>query len=230
MLFAAAAGLVRMSERVAAITGGAGDLARIIAEKLDAEGVRVHAPGRAELDVTSEESVQEFFARLGRIDLLINNAGSLADVVCAKMSEAEWDAVLATNLRGAFLCSQAAALKMMHQRCGHIINIGSFAPRAGTFGQTNYAAAKAGLIGLTESMARELGKRNVRVNCVSPGFLETKFTASMPAEAVERTRQLHELGRFNTVEDAARFIVFLDTMQHVSGQLFQLGSRIARWV
>ncbi len=218
-----------MSERVAIITGGDGGLATALADKLRTDGFEVIAPGRAQLDVTSPKNVETFFASIERVDLLINNAGQIADALCAKMSEAEWDAVMATNLRGAFLCAQAAALKMLKQRRGHIINLGSFSARFGTFGQTNYAAAKAGLIGLTQSMARELGKRNVRVNCVLPGFLETKFTGALPAEAKARALQMHELGKFNTVEEAARFITFLDTMPFVSGQVFQLDSRIAPW-
>lgn len=218
-----------MSERVAVITGGAGDLAQAIAEALQAERVAVFAPARADLDVTSEENVRSYFATLPRIDLLVNNAGNRDDVVCAKMSEAQWDSVMATNLRGAFLCSRAASAKMISQRSGHIINIGSFSARFGNIGQTNYAAAKAGLIGHTQSMARELGRRNVRVNCVLPGFLETKFTADMPAAAKEQALRSHELGRFNTAADAARFIVFLDAMTAVSGQVFQLDSRITRW-
>lgn len=218
-----------MAQRVAVITGGAGDLARSLASQLRDSGLQVHTPGRDALDVVNEESVGAFFDELERVDLLINNAGARQDALCAAMSVGAWEHVMAVNLRGAFLCSRVAGMKMMRQRKGHIINVGSFAPRAGTVGQVNYAAAKAGLIGLTHSMARELGKRNVRVNCVSPGFLETKFVADMSEETIRQTRELHELGRFNTVEDAARFIVFLDTMEHVSGQVFQLGSRIARW-
>ena len=220
---------MRMAERVAVITGGAGDLARAVASQLRDTGLQVHTPGRDALDVSNEESVSAFFDQLGRVDLLINNAGARHDALCAAMSDAAWEQVIAVNLRGAFLCSRVAGMKMMRQRAGHIINIGSFAPRAGTLGQVNYAAAKAAVIGLTQSMARELGKRNVRVNCVSPGFLETKFVADMSEETIRQTRELHELGRFNTVEDAARFIVFLDTMEYVSGQVFQLGSRIAPW-
>ncbi|MGI8436877.1 MAG: SDR family NAD(P)-dependent oxidoreductase [Chthoniobacterales bacterium] len=218
-----------MSESVAVITGGEGELARAIAEELRAGPMQVLAPGRDALDVASPESVKKFFDALERVDLLINNAGCRADVLCAKMTEAEWDEVVSTNLRGAFLCSQAAGLKMMRRRSGHIINIGSFSARFGNFGQSNYAAAKAGLIGLTQSIARELGKRNVRVNCVLPGFLETKFTADMPDDAKLRAQQLHELGKFNTAAEAARFIAFLDTMPFVSGQIFQLDSRIAPW-
>ncbi len=218
-----------MSERVAIVTGGEGELARAITQALESSGLHVQAPGRDLLDVDSPESVQNFFGGISQIDLLVNNAGLRADAVSAKMSESDWDAVLSTNLRGAFLCAQAAGLKMMRQRSGHIVNIGSFSARFGPCGQSNYAAAKAGLIGLTQSMARELGKRNVRVNCVLPGFLETKFTAEMADEVKESARQMHELGQFNTAEEAARFVAFLETMPFVSGQIFQLDSRISPW-
>ncbi len=157
-----------MNASVAVITGGEGELACAIGEELRAGPMQVLAPGRDVLDVASPTSVQKFFGEIERLDLLINNAGCRADVMAEKMTEAQWDGVVSTNLRGAFLCSQAAGLKMMRQRSGHIINIGSFSARVGTFGQSNYAAAKAGLIGLTQSIARELGKRNVRVNCVLP--------------------------------------------------------------
>lgn len=218
-----------MSERVAVITGGHGDLARGIGAALGNNGFQVHFPEKRILDVTEPESIRAFFSRLERVDLLINNAGAREDSTIAKMTEAAWDRVVTINLRGAFLCSQAVSMKMIAQRSGHIINIGSFSARFGNFGQTNYAAAKAGLIGLTQSLAREMGKRGVRVNCVLPGFLETKFTASVPAEIKKQISQTHELGKFNTVEEAARFIVFLETLSLVSGQIFQLDSRIAPW-
>ncbi len=218
-----------MSERLAIITGGEGDLAGALATILRAEGMEVRAPGRGELDVTDVGSVHSYFAGIHRLDLLINNAGTREDAICAQMTEVQWDAVMASNLRGAFLCAQAASRIMVARRRGHIVNIGSFSARAGTVGQANYAAAKAGLIGLTQSLARELGRRQVRVNCVLPGFLETKFTADVSPAVKERVRGKHQLGIFNTVTDAARFIAFLDTMPAVSGQVFQLDSRLARW-
>ena len=218
-----------MGEAVAIITGGEGDLARALAQTLADAGLRVNAPSHALLDVADPASIEKYFDAFERIDLLINNAAIREDAFTSRMSESQWNAVLRTNLRGAFLCAQAAARKMMMQRSGHIVNIGSFSARWGNAGQANYAAAKAGLIGLTQSMARELGKRNVRVNCVLPGFLETKFTAAMKPEFKQRALEMHELRKFNTVEDAARFIAFLDTMPFVSGQVFQLDSRIARW-
>lgn len=218
-----------MSEAVAVITGGQGDLARAICSRLNESHYQVHSPDKKALDVTEPESVRSFFSQIERIDLLINNAGRREDFTLAKMTEATWDRVVAVNLRGAFLCSQAVSMKMIAQRNGHILNIGSFSARLGNFGQTNYAAAKAGLIGLTQSLAREIGKRGVRVNCILPGFLETRFTASVPVEIREQILQTHELGKFNTVEEAARFIAFVDTMPSVSGQIFQLDSRIAPW-
>src|SRR4051812_30423627 len=130
-----------MSTRVALITGGEGDLARALAPALSAAGFEVHAPGRAELDVTAGDDVREYFRQRARVDLLINNAGRCDDAVCAKMSEAQWDSVLAVNLRGAFLCAQAASRQMVAQRSGHIVNIGSFSARYGNSGQTNYAAS-----------------------------------------------------------------------------------------
>jgi NAD(P)-dependent dehydrogenase (short-subunit alcohol dehydrogenase family) len=218
-----------MSERVAVITGGEGELAQAIAALLRAQCMTVQAPGRTELDVSKPDAIRDFFAGLERVDLLINNAGSREDSTLVKMSESQWDRVLEVNLRGAFLCAQAVSLKMIAQRSGHIVNVGSFSGKFGNFGQANYAAAKAGLIGLTQSLAREMGKRGVRVNCVLPGFLETKFTAAMTSKQKARILEMHELRRFNTAKEAARFIVFLDSMPFVSGQVFQLDSRVGSW-
>jgi len=212
------------------ITGGQGDLAQAIGKRLQEAGWQVAAPGRDELDVTSAEAVKAFFADLSRpIDLLINNAGKVADAAVLKMNEGQWDLVLQTNLKGAFLCAQQALRPMMKQRQGHILNIGSFSALCPPLGQTNYAAAKAGLVGLTQSLAKEAGPRNVRVNCILPGFLETKMTRDLPPEAVERAKGMHALGCFNTSEDVASFILALHQMEAVSGQVFQLDSRISRW-
>ncbi len=211
---------------VVVITGGAGDLATALQKEFSAAGAEVRAPGRADLEVRSAESVNAFFSQLERIDVLVNNAGITGDALMARLEPKDWDAVLETNLKGAFLCSQAAAKRMIRQRSGHIVQIGSYSALHPPIGQAAYAASKAGLIGLTKSLARELGSRNVRVNCVLPGFLETRMTAGLAdgprAAALER----HALGRFNTREQAARFIRMLTTMEHVSGQVFQLDSRV----
>jgi 3-oxoacyl-[acyl-carrier protein] reductase len=137
--------------------------------------------------------------------------------------------VLDVNLKGAFLCSQAVSRPMASARSGHILNIASWAARHGTRGQANYAAAKAGLIGLTHSLARELGTRDVRVNAVLPGVLPTAMTAKLTPEQLADLSSTNVLGRTGTLEEAARFIVFLAGTQHVSGQVFQLDSRIAAW-
>lgn len=215
------------------ITGGEGRLARSLCETLEGSGRfdEVLAPGRGELDVTRSEEVRGYFLGLDRLDLLINNAGTLRDAPLVKLSEADWDAVQSTNLRGAFLCAREAIRLMFRARSGHIVNVGSFSALRPPPGQANYAAAKAGLIGLTQALAEEVGKRGVRVNCVLPGFLEdTGMTRDLPSEVIDRTRQDHTLGRFNTPEDAAAFIDFLDArMAAVSGQVFQLDSRLRRW-
>ncbi len=222
-----------MSEQspVALITGGAGALARATRAELESQGWRVHSPLREEMDVTDKAEVQRVFGELGRIDLLIHNAGITRDALMLKMTEAEFSDVLAVHLKGAFLCSQAALKLMVKQRAGHIVNIGSFSALCGRSGQANYAAAKAGLIALTQSIAAEYGARGIRANCVLPGFLDTKMTRHLLTDQTQRERVLaaHTLGRLNTPAEAARFIAFLHTMQNISGQVFQLDSRISRW-
>ncbi len=217
--------------RIAVITGGAGDLAQAIGAELRKEGFEVVAPGRDALDVTRADSVRDFFAGLKQVDLLVNNAGVCHDVSVAKMSEAEFERVVDVNLKGAFLVSQAAVKLMSKQRCGHLVNIGSYSALSGPAGQANYAGAKAGLIGFTQSIAKEYGARNVRANCVLPGFLETKMTGHLLEDTAWREGLMsqHALGRLNTTQDVARFIVFLQSLESVSGQVFQLDSRVRRW-
>jgi 3-oxoacyl-[acyl-carrier protein] reductase len=161
---------------------------------------------------------------------LVNCAGVTADNLLTRISEEEWDRVLDVNLKGAFFCSQAVLRPMMSRREGHIINISSFAARNGTRGQANYAAAKAGLIGLTESLAKEVGPRNIRVNSILPGALPTPMTAKLAGPRVNELASANALGRLNTVSEVARFAGFLAATQNISGQSFQLDSRIARWV
>ncbi|MCF6311440.1 MAG: SDR family NAD(P)-dependent oxidoreductase [Verrucomicrobiales bacterium] len=214
---------------MAIITGGGGDLAVEMRDQLLAAGYEVKAPTRAELDVTDAKAVEQYMQGCERIDLLINNAGLTRDGRLQRLDEADWDEVLAVNTKGAFLCAKSALRKMIRQRSGHVVNIGSYSALRPPVGQVNYAAAKAALIGLTQSLAAESGARGVRVNCVLPGFLETRMTNSLSESAREQALQKHTLGRFNQVEDAARFIIFLDTMEGVSGQVFQLDSRLRSW-
>lgn len=213
----------------ALITGGAGDLAQAMKHELESQGWLVHAPSRSELDVTDKAQVQSVIGSLPRLDLLIHNAGILRDSSLLKMSASDFHDVLQVHLKGAFLTSQAALKIMLKQHQGHIIHIGSFSALSGPAGQANYAAAKAGLIALTQSLAAEYGSKNIRANCVLPGFLETKMTCSLLEKQRAQIESDHTLGRLNTTEQAAQFITFLHSMENISGQVFQLDSRIHRW-
>jgi len=214
-----------LSRPVAIITGGEGDLASAIRNHLESSEYEVHSPGRTSLDVSESDSVTSYFAGFSKLDLLINAAGIVRDGAFLKMSENYWDDVIDVNLKGTFLCCRAAVKIMAKQRSGHLIQIGSYSAIHPPAGQTNYAAAKAGVIGLTKSLAKEFGKRNIRANCILPGFLETKMTAGMAESAIEAAREKHSLGRFNTIDEAAKFIAFLADSPHISGQVFQLDSR-----
>ena len=216
---------------VALITGGSGDLAQAIRAELESQGWLVHAPSRQEMDVTDKAQVQRVIGALGQLDLLIHNAGITRDSLLLKMSEAEFSDVLNVHLKGAFLCSQAALKIMIKQRQGHLIQIGSYSALCGPTGQANYAAAKAGLIALTQSLAAEYGPRGIRANVILPGFLDTKMTRHLLNDEAQHQRILnsHTLGELTTPQDTARFIAFLHTLPAISGQVFQLDSRISRW-
>ena len=235
----------RHSKSVVVITGASGGLGGELVTQFFSAGWQVVATSRTPavssneqiatlpLDVTSRAQVDETFAqivqRFGRIDALINNAGLTTDALCAQLEDDDWQRVLNVNLRGAFLCSSAASRHLIRQRDGHIINVSSYAGRAGAAGQSNYAAAKAGLFGLTQTLAKELGGRNIRVNAVLPGVLPTKMTAQLPPERLAAFAAANTLGRINELDEVARFIQFLATTRNISGQLFQLDSRIGPW-
>ncbi len=221
--------LVSVPPLTALITGGAGDLAQAIRQELEHQNWQVHAPGREVMDVTDKAQVQAVIGALPRLDLLIHNAGCLRDASMLELSAADFHDVMQVHLKGAFLTAQAALKLMVKQRRGHIVTIGSFSALSGPAGQANYAAAKAGLIAFTQSLAAEYGPRNIRANCVLPGFLETKMSRRLLEKRRPQIEAAHALGRLNTPTDAARFIAFLHTMQNVSGQVFQLDSRIRRW-
>jgi NAD(P)-dependent dehydrogenase (short-subunit alcohol dehydrogenase family) len=209
------------------ISGGEGDLARALRSEWERD--HVLAPGRDLMNVCDEAQVGAYFAKLERLDVLVANAGVIRDGAVTGLTDDDFSAAVEVNLRGAFLCARAALKLMMKQRSGHIILVGSRAARCGTRGQSVYAAAKAGLFGLAQSIAREYGLRNIRCNVVLPGFLETRMTAGLSPERREEVRTEHALGRFNTTENAARFIAFLARLDHVSGQTFTLDSRLDRW-
>ncbi len=234
------------TRRVALVTGAAGGLGTGIVAELARQGWSVAAgwhrrePSPAvgdvfavQLDVTDvgsvSRAVDSILGRWGRIDLLVNNAGIVSDALIARMEEPMWDRVLDVNLNGAFRCARAVARPMMRQREGQILNITSHGGRVGRAGQANYAASKAALFGLTQSLARELGSRNIRVNAVSPGFLRTGLVADLTEEQLAAHATANTLGRLNEIAEVARFVVFLAGMRNVSGQIFQLDSRITPW-
>ncbi len=163
--------------------------------------------------------VEATVSALGRLDILVNNAGIVRDALLLRMQETDWDEVLRVNLKGAFSVGKAAARLMARQRAGRIINVSSISGLMGQVGQANYSAAKAGLIGLTKSMARELAGRGITVNVVAPGFVTTDMTAALPDDLVEKMRALIPLGRFGAVEDVAGVVAFLasDAAAYITG-------------
>ncbi len=210
--------------KTAVITGGAGDLAREVAARLRAEGWQVHAPGRSELDVTSSEQVRAYFARLQRVDLLVNQAGVIADAPLAKMTPAAFDQALDVNLTGAFRCAREWLWLMARQRRGHLIQVGSLAALRGTAGQANYAASKAGIVGFTKSVAKELGSRNIRANAIAPGFIETEMTDKLDAKVVQGWRDGIPLKRGGAAVDVANACLFLasDLSAYITGQVLNV--------
>ena len=165
--------------------------------------------------------VKEVLSRFGRLDILVNNAGVTRDGLMPMMKEADWDAVLDTNLKGAFHCMKAVYRPMMKQKYGRIVNLSSIVGLRGNAGQANYAASKAGLIGLTKSMAKELAARNVTVNAVAPGFIDTDMTAALPEKAREAMLTTIPMGRLGQAEDVAKAVAFFagDDSAYVTGQV-----------
>jgi 3-oxoacyl-[acyl-carrier protein] reductase len=225
--------------RVALITGGARGIGRATAAAFGARGARVVIADRqgaeaaaaevgavgVEVDVADAASVAQAVARimekLGRIDVLINNAGITRDATLAKTSDAAWDAVIAVNLTGTFNMTRAVAPHMVAAGGGAIVNASSIVGLQGNFGQSNYVASKAGVVGLTRVWARELGRKGVRVNCVAPGFIATDMTAAMPAEILDGMKAKTPLGRLGRAEDVARAYLFLasDEASFINGQV-----------
>ncbi len=185
------------------------------------------ATGRR-VNVASEKEVSEFVRRAldetGRIDVLVNNAGITRDGLIVRMKEADWDDVLDINLKGAFHCIKAASKIMIKQRCGRIINVSSVVGASGNPGQANYVASKAGIIGLTKAVAKELASRDITVNAVAPGFIETDMTASLPDKAREAMVAQIPLGRAGTAQEIAAAVVFLasDQAAYITGQVIHV--------
>ena len=222
-------------QRVAIVTGGTRGIGLAVAKRLAADGYdlllsyrgddEVAGAAGAELadcgrrveiiaaDVADADGagslVEGAMQRLGRLDVLINNAGITRDTLMMRMSEDDWDAVLSTNLKGAFLCAKAAIRPMLRQRSGRIVNLSSVVGLVGNAGQANYAAAKAGLVGLTKSLAKEVGSRGITVNAVAPGFIETRLTDALPDDLKQNLLKNTPLGRFGTPDDVAGAVAFL---------------------
>lgn len=232
--------------KVAVITGASRGIGRSIALALAGSGAKIVAfdldqaateATVAELkalgveatavigNVTKPEDCEKLFeaavATFGRVDILVNNAGITRDGLLMRMKDEDWDAVLSVNLKGAFLCSRAAAKVMTKQRYGRIINIASIVGQMGNAGQANYCASKAGLIGLTKSNARELAKRNVTVNAVAPGFIATAMTDALPEKVREELAAQIPLERLGSAEDIANAVLFLaaEKSGYITGQV-----------
>lgn len=238
-----------LSGRVAFVTGASQGIGRACAVKLAAKGATValaarnrekleetareiaSAGGKVEvfaLDVGDEEQIKSVFksaiGQLGKIDILVNNAGIVRDQLVMRLKRAEWDAVINTNLTSAYLCTQQVVGSMLKQRWGRIINISSVFGQMGQAGQVNYAASKAGLIGLTMAVAREIGSRNITCNAIAPGFIETDMTSTLPEEFRQNALKNIPLGRLGNGDDVANAVAFLasDEAGYITGHVLNV--------
>ena len=238
-----------LSGRVALVTGASQGIGRACALKFAASGTAVAVAARNEeklgvlvseitasggkaaafaMDVSDEEQIKagikEVLAQLGKVDILVNNAGINRDQLVMRMKRADWDAVLNTNLTSAYLCIQQVIGSMLKQRWGRIINVSSVFGQIGQAGQANYASSKAGLIGLTMAIAREVASRNITCNAVAPGFIETAMTAGLAEDLKQNALKVIPLGRVGTAEDVANAVAFLasDEASYVTGHVLNV--------
>ena len=219
-----------MTSRTAFVTGASRGIGLACAQALASAGARVILAARdaakleaasaaipdstwVTIDLSSQESIKEAFAKAGPVDILVNNAAVTKDGLALRMKKDDWDAVLATNLTGAFLAAQQVMQGMMKQRWGRIINISSIVGETGNPGQANYVASKAGLIGLTKSLAQEIASRNITVNAIAPGFIDTDMTAALSDELKQNMLGHIPLKRFGKPEDVAAAVKFLASVE-----------------
>ncbi|MBW4054946.1 MAG: 3-oxoacyl-[acyl-carrier-protein] reductase [Proteobacteria bacterium] len=238
-----------MKGQVALVTGASRGIGQAISLKLAAEGIYVVATATSEsgaaatvaaivaqggaahavkLDVTDSSEVEALFKKIvteqGRLDILVNNAGITKDGLMMRMKDSDWDSVLDTNLKGSFNCLREASKIMTKARYGRVVNISSVVGEMGNPGQVNYCASKAGLFGLTKSAARELAKRNITVNAVAPGFIETDMTAVLPEKGREALLHAIPMERLGSVDDVAYAVRFLVSPQagYITGQVLSV--------
>ncbi len=236
--------------KVALVTGASGGIGRAIALNLGAAGAKVvvhynKSQQKAEqvmesvlatgvearlfaANVSDAEQVQAMFQDIekewGSVDILVNNAGITRDGLLLRMPEQDWDDVLDVNLKGAFICCRAASRAMLRKRSGRIINMSSVVALTGNLGQSNYTASKAGLIGMTKSLARELASRNITVNAVAPGFIETDMVLALSEDARKQLTDKIQMGTLGTPQDVAALVVFLagEDAKYITGQVISV--------